>query len=188
MNVEELIRDIESGHLTREARLCLQAELKRKGDRAYKLLNAMYLRVKSPYDKATKTIIETLLAEKADPMLAGLALKLLISWGLYKEYKCNILEALNGTTWDKDCYFKLEGVHSAGLYLREALDVEVLSAVLKRLLDNNELSGTRLAARDALLCAMGCNPKEVVENSIDLHYDYKPDQDFVVKWAQDKLI
>ena len=170
MKVEELISGIKSGHLTREARLCLQTELKRGGDRAYKLLSAMYLTVKSPYDEATKAIVEMLLDEKTDPMLAGLALKLLISWGLHKEHKSNILEALSGATWDNDCYFKLEGVHSAGHYLREELDAQVLSAVLKCLLDANELTGTRLAARDALLCAMGCNPKEIVENIIDLHF------------------
>ena len=34
MKVEELISGIKSGHLTREARLCLQTELKRRGDRA----------------------------------------------------------------------------------------------------------------------------------------------------------
>jgi hypothetical protein len=166
----------------------LHAQLRKKGDGAYRFLSVMTMHTDAPFDSETEEIVKQLLRDRADALLAGRALQVLTTaWGRFTEFRGEILDAIAGTEWDLDGDYKLAGVICAGFYLANIRDKEILNAVLGRLGDSNELTGTRQAARDALLRAMGKDSKEIVRTSIAIDKRYVPQRDPVAAWAAEQL-
>jgi len=188
MKVEQIVSMIKHGLISSIRPDLLHAALKRKGDAAFEVLSAMESYSDAPADSDTKSITAHLLQEHDDPLLAGRALRVLaIAWGLHEEYRDEVLRAIRGVEWDESGDYRLSGVLCAGFLLAKTLDNEILAAVLDRLLDSTELSGTREAARDAILRAMGNTSKEIVEKSVRLDRTYLPSQDEAVVWARQQL-
>jgi hypothetical protein len=188
MKVEQIVSMIKHGMLSSIRPDLLHAALKKKGDVAYEVLSAMESYTDAPVDSDTKSITAHLLDEYDDPLLAGRALRVLvIAWELYEEYRDEILRAIRGVDWDESGDYRLSGVLCAGFLLAKTIDEEILAAVLDRLLDSAELSGTREAARDAISRAMGKTSKEIVEKSVRLDRTYLPSQDEAVVWARQRL-
>lgn len=188
MKLEQLIAMIERGMLPSNRLDELNTVLRKKGDAAYRLLGAIDSYSDAPFNAETKSITAELLRERDDPMLAGRALHVLVgAWGLHAEYRSEILSAIKGLDWDDTSDYKLAAVFCAGFFLSKTMDKEILEAVLERLQDSTELGGTREAARDAILRAMGKDSKELVRMSVRLDSSYIANEDEPVVWARRQL-
>ena len=185
MKIREIVSKIQAQEpLSRELLKEIHAILESKADDAYKLLSAMSLATCAPFDEKTRTLTASLLQCHADPILAGRALKVLIvAWGGYANYRSELINGIFGENWDNG-HYRLAAIQSSGAYLRRILDKEILSAILKCLLDPDELEGTREASRDAILKAMGKNMREIVNDSIKIDLAYNADDDEPVIWAR----
>lgn len=188
MNVDRIISMIERGMLPSVSPDALHAVLRTKGDNAYSVLSALESYSDAPPDDETKAITADLTRERADPMLAGRALRVLtIAWGRYAEYRSEILKAVSGLDWDEGGDYKLAATFCAGALLSTSNDKELLAAVLDRLVDSTELPGTRQAARDAILRAMGKDSRQIVQMSVALNSNYVPSNDEPVIWARGQI-
>jgi hypothetical protein len=188
ISIDQIISAIEARIMPPKYLDALHAGLRRKGDIAYKLLSSMNLHTNEPFDPETKSITVSLLNAHDDPMLAGRALRVLtVSWGYFPEFRHEITKAVTGADWDASEDYKLAGLVSAGFYLAHTIDKDMLTAVVDRLRDSTELTGTRQAARDALLRAMGKTSKEIVEMSVPIDSRYSAEADPPVMWALEKL-
>lgn len=105
--------------------------------------------------------VEPFLNARMDPMLARIALQILCDyWGLYREYRNDIIRFLDGVPWDKEDDVRQIAIAVAGGSLRHGSDPELL----KRLIDFAEDARNRELLREdavsSLGRALGMSPQE----------------------------
>ena len=108
-------------------------------------------------DRAFRPLVEEFLHSPHEPMLARLALQILVDWwGLAMDYRGQLLSFLRGVDWDlaDGGYVQLVAISSAGEIARDGDDHEVLRELL-RLYDTGSSDLVQGAAYAALARSFG---------------------------------
>jgi hypothetical protein len=109
-----------------------------------------------------RKVMERYLRYPLDPMISALALKSLCRWwGLFSDYRAEVLCFLGGVEWDADGDIKLEAIGLAGEYLRHNSDREILKAVYDIYCDQQQRNVLRSAAYFALCRSEGLEWKDL---------------------------
>ncbi|MFV8753056.1 hypothetical protein ACNOYE_21115 [Nannocystaceae bacterium ST9] len=117
---------------------------------------------RSPDGLAHRSLVATFLEHEEDAMVARLALQILCRWwGLYRDYKIQILRFLHPVDWDAGEMIRLIAIGCAGeLFLVEGDDA-VLVELYRIFRCDAEDPVIRDAAYAALARAMGTPAKEL---------------------------
>jgi len=105
---------------------------------------------------AYKAQVEKFLHCPDDPQRSALVLKILCRWwGLFDQYRNDVMAFLRGVDWDDWGYVRLQALSLAGEHLREHQDNEMLRIVYQTYADRSHRPLLRSAAYSALCRSEG---------------------------------
>jgi hypothetical protein len=113
----------------------------------YTLLHIVGLSQHLEYEQLVSSYLES----ASDPMLARIALQVLCDfWNLKEKYRDRIIEFIRGVSWDYEDDVRQIAMASAGEYLRDHNDQELLASLIATAKDEN----TRNVIRDDAIRAL----------------------------------
>ena len=181
----DLLRRAERDELTEDEIAIVAKELEENklGEHSSTLL----IILGKSWDSSHQGLVEQFLTIKEDPILAEEALSVLCNdWGLTSQYVEQVLQFMQGVSWDtfEDC--RLRATSIAGEYLRHSTEPRILRGLLEIFEDEKEEHLLRESAYSALARAMGKEYTEIpsAARTFDLKKD--TDQD-VLRKAQERL-
>ena len=123
-----------------------------------------------------RPLVERHLHSPDDPMLARLALQILLRyWNEAARYQDRLLAFVRGVDWDEEEDVRLAAISLAGEYLRDAENPQLLAELVGILEDRAERQVVREAAYLALPVAAGRTPDELP--SAARHFDLSTQTD-----------
>lgn len=128
--------------------------------------------------KQYKELVAGFLNSPEDPMLARLALQILCRyWGFSEEYSGNVLEFVNGVSWDDDHDVRIMAISCSDELIDYVKHRDLLRAVFDISLDENDSPVARQAAYCAMAISCGIS---VVDLPSPVRFNLNSDMDPIV--------
>ena len=160
VNVAELVTRSKSGTVT-QAELNEVARMIEAGAPDRALYDLIYILGRSfSYDH--EPLIARYLDYPADPWVARCALEVLCRmWDRQETYSADLRRFLVGVAWDEGEVRQI-AISAAGAYLKDHVDTEMLSLIVRRANLQNESQLEREVATESLAVALGSSTSEIV--------------------------
>jgi len=131
-----------------------------------------------------ESLVAKFLDGPSDPMLARIALKVLVShWGFGSKYRQEIEQFAIGKSWDEDSDARLMAISCAGELARVTHDVELIKLCLSIFENEEELPGVRDQAYFSIARTAGKSWLEIPPASRRMNYEKDVDAG-LIEWSR----